>query len=279
MKLASGQANQTPPVAARWQGGLRGGFRPPVPLPQALGRCVRPAAAQQHAVCSTVTTQRNSDGWPQPGRPHPASPPPPAPAWASEDRSLGFRVGESCQLGALCRGRLLLHWVRGGRTCGASRRPVALLSMLLCSLPCSRPGRPSGGTQRGACGCRAQDWGASQVVAAWCRRGEACTAGSPPHSRFRSPAGCLQKWSLELCVSDHSVGVQGPDSSLIVRYVCTFQPSNLINDLCKNREVQFFKESLLVLFRFNLAFDEMVTSRLVSEGTGQRLDSAREPEV
>lgn len=77
MKLASGQANQTPPVAARWQGGLRGGFRPPVPLPQALGRCVRPAAAQQHAVCSTVTTQRNSDGWPQPGQPHPASPPPP----------------------------------------------------------------------------------------------------------------------------------------------------------------------------------------------------------
>ena len=107
--------------------------------------------------------------------------------------------------------------------------------------------------------------------------------GSPPHPRLRSRAGCLQKQSLELCVSDHFVGVQGPHSSSIVRYVCTFQPSNLINGLCKNREVQSLKESLLFLLCFNLAYnkpvDEMVTSRLVSEGTGQRLDSAREPGV
>lgn len=207
-----------------------------------------------------------------------------SPAWASEDRSLGFRAAADLPaLGVLSRGRLLLHWVRGGCVCGDSRRPTALLSPLLCSRPCSRPGRPLGGTQRGTRGCRAQDWGASRVIAAQCRRGEACPVGSPPHPRLRSRAGCLQKQSLELCVSDHSVGVQGPHSSSIVRYVCTFQPSNLINGLCKNREVQSFKESLLFLLCFNLAckkpVDETVTSRLVSEGTGQRLDSAREPGV
>lgn len=32
-------------------------------------------------------------------------------------------------------------------------------------------------------------------------------------------------------VSDDSVGVQCPEFSLIVKYIFTFQPSNLINDL------------------------------------------------
>lgn len=185
--------------------------------------------------------------------------------------------------GVLSRGRLLLHWARGGCVCGASRRPTALLSPLLRSRLCSHPGRPwealgaapvAAGPRTGApCGSLLLSVGEERRVQ-WAPH---------PTPRLRSRAGCLQKQSLELCVSDHSVGVQGPHSSSIVRYVCTFQPSNLINGLCKNREVQSLKESLLFLLCFNLAYnkpvDETVTSRLVSEGTGQRLDSAREPGV
>ena len=100
---------------------------------------------------------------------------------------------------------------------------------------------------------------------------------------FQEPCRCLQKRSLELCVSDHSVGVQGPGSSSIVRYVCTFQPSNLINGLWKNREsspserVYCFCSVLIWLVISQLM--KRLTGRLVSKGTGQRLDSAREPGV
>lgn len=44
-----------------------------------------------------------------------------------------------------------------------------------------------------------------------------------------------------------SSGVQCPGLSLIVKYIFTFQPSNLINDLYKSRELKSFKERLPVL--------------------------------
>lgn len=72
-----------------------------MPLPQALCRCVRPTAQPQPG-CSFVTTvgaaltgrpsPHAPPSGPRPRRPHAASPPPPPPAWASKDRSLGFRA-------------------------------------------------------------------------------------------------------------------------------------------------------------------------------------------
>ena len=178
-----------------------------MPLPQALCRCVR-LTAQPQPGCSFVTTvgaaltgrpsPHAPPSGPRPRRPHTASPPPPPPAWASEDRSLGFRAaaglpawGPLSWTPAASQGQRRAHlW--GLKTSDGPAVP------LLCSRPRACPGYPSGGPQHGTRGCQAQDWGALHVVVAWCRRGEACTSGFPPHSRFRSPAGVCRNgpWSF-----------------------------------------------------------------------------------
>lgn len=152
-------------------------------------------------------SRRSSDRPTQPARPAQWSPAQAAPRrlpTAAPPR-LGLRGQESWLQGG-CRPASLGSFVMdaccftgsGGRICGASRRPMALLSPLLCSRPRACPGYPSGGPQHGTRGCQAQDWGALHVVVAWCRRGEACTSGFPPHSRFRSPAGVCRNgpWSF-----------------------------------------------------------------------------------
>lgn len=66
---------------------------------------------------------------------------------------------------------------------------------------------------------------------------------APPHQLPPARPRCLGT-----CVSGYSHGVQCPDLSLIVKYIFTFQPSNLINDLYKNRELKSFRESLPLVF-------------------------------
>lgn len=56
--------------------------------------------------------------------------------------------------------------------------------------------------------------------------------------------------TLRRRVSGSSPGVQCPEFSLTVKYIFTFQPSNLINDLYKNRELKSFEESSPFVFLF-----------------------------
>ena len=263
-----------------------------MPLPQALCRCVR-LTAQPQPGCSFVTTvgaaltgrpsPHAPPSGPRPRRPHAASPPPPPPAWASKDRSLGFRAaaglpawGPLSWTPAASQGQRRAHlW--GLKTSDGPAVPAALLTSTCVSRiplggPSARhpwlPGPGLGRLARRRC-----------LVSE--RRGVYIRLPTP--LPFQEPCRCLQKRSLELCVSDHSVGVQGPGSSSIVRYVCTFQPSNLINGLWKNREsspserVYCFCSVLIWLVISQLM--KRLTGRLVSKGTGQRLDSAREPGV
>lgn len=70
-----------------------------------------------------------------------------------------------------------------------------------------------------------------------CEEGRVCLRG----------AAAVGGVALGLCFPSSS-GVQCPGLSLIVKYIFTFQPSNLINDLYKSRELKSFEESLPVLF-------------------------------
>lgn len=177
-----------------------------MPLPQALCRCVRPTGQPQPG-CSIVTTVGAAltgrpslytpPSGPRPRRPHAASPLPPPLAWASEDRSLGFRAaaglpawGPLSWTPAASLGQRRVHlW--GLKTSDGPAVPA------LCSRPCACPGCPSGVLSAAPVAARPRT---GRLAGRRClvseRRG--VYSGLPTPLPFQEPCRCLQKWSLEL---------------------------------------------------------------------------------